>query len=202
MDKKRCFYVKAKGGIYAAVYKAAYASILYSIAEKHYKNVLYNPQIKKEDFNHFRVHDAIPKLKRSLIVGNQVILISRDPVERFISACVETGTNPLRVLKQFREKKKRIDEHFWPTSNWLVDGCRLYKFEEHLQDAVEDLGLNWPMVKIAGKNIKKPELKKEFREEVETIYAEDIALHKSIKKAGQIWTASKTHSVEDILKFR
>jgi hypothetical protein len=198
--KNKCFYVKCGEKIYAAVYKAASASILYSIAEKHYKNVLHEPRIKKEDFDLFRVHDVIPKFEKSLILGSQVVLISRDPVERFVSACAEMEITPSRALKSLG--KDNMNHHFVPTSNWLVDGCRLYKFEEHLQDIVKDLDLTWPMVKISGKKIEKPKLKEVQIKKIERFYAEDVALHKSIKKAGQIWTASKTPSVEDILKFR
>jgi len=200
MDIKKCFYVKSTEGIYAAVYKAASASILYSIAEKHYKNVLNDHRLPKGDFDLLRVHDIIPKIEKSLISSSQVVLISRDPVERFISACVEQEITPSRALRKLSEND--INHHFLPTSDWLVDGCKLYKFEEHLQDAVKDLGLTWPMVKISGKKIKKPKLTKEQIKKIESFYAKDVALYKSIKKAGQIWTASKTPSVEDILKFR
>jgi len=196
--RRHGLYIRCGNKIFAAVLKAASASILLAIIQKYYKYI--SDLRNKDNLNMRRLHEFAPRLKRNQIEGKYVILISRDPVERFRSACVEAEKTVEDAISELGTQK--MNQHFVPTSAWLIDGCKLYKFEEHLEDAVRELGLDWPMHDVKGKEKPKPVLTKKQIEAVKLFYAADISLHKSIKKAGQIWTASKTPSVEDILKFR
>lgn len=199
IKKRKEAYIKCGDKIYASVLKAASGSIILAILQKYYRNI--SDLENAVDINLRRLHVFAPKLKKPQIRGEHVVLISRDPIERFCSACVEAEKTAEEAILELGTKKMNI--HFTPTSNWLINGCKLYKFENHLEEAVKELGLDWPMQHdVKGKRKPKPVLTGEQVEAVESFYEEDLQLHKSIKKAGQIWTASKTPSVEDVLKFR
>jgi len=200
MNKKRRegFYVKCGDKIFAAVLKSASGSIILAILEKHYKYISDTNSHIQLDMK--RLHLEAPKLRKGQINGKNVILISRNPMERFRSACVEAEKTPEEAINEFGSSK--MNPHFIPTSHWLVDGCKLYKFEDHLEEAVKDLGLDWPMPIVKGKKIPKPILTPEQVKSVELFYNEDIILHRSIKKAAQPWEALKKPSVEEVLKFK
>lgn len=199
IGKRNETYIKCGDKIYAGVLKAASGSIILAILQKYYRTI--SDLENRGNINMRRLHFFAPKLKKHQIRGEHVVLISRNPIERFRSACVEAEKTAEEAILELGTKKMNV--HFTPTSTWLINGCKLYKFEDHLEDAVKELGLNWPMQHdVKGKGKPKPVLTEEQIEAVESFYEEDLQLYRSIKKAGQIWTASKTPSVEDVLKFR
>jgi hypothetical protein len=141
---------------------------------------------------------AQPKLQSYLDIVNEpdgeVILVVRDPVERFRSACAETGKEVDDALTEITNGEH--DLHLWPTSRLLVDGCKLYRFESDLDDAATALGLTLPLPDIDGGNGEKPDLTPEQLARVQAIYADDIALYESITEAGQVWTKPPTPTTD------
>ena len=185
VKQRKGIYIKCGDKIFAAVLKAASGSIVLAILQKYYKNI--SDLRNRGDINVRRLHSYAPKLKKSQINGKDVVLISRNPIERFRSACVEAEKTVEDAISELGTQK--MNQHFVPTSAWLIDGCKLYKFEEHLEDAVRELGLDWPMHNVRGKEKPKPVLTEDQVQKIKIFYAEDFALYNSIKKAGQIWTA-------------
>ena len=88
------------------------------------------------------------------------------------------------------EAGDKVNNHFWPTSRLLVDGCKLYRFESDLDDVATELGLTLPLPNITGTGTgTKPDLTPEQLARVEAIYADDIALFNSITEAGQVYVS-------------
>ena len=123
----------------------------------------------------------IPKSTSSEVTP---VILFRDPVERFRSACAEDGITPDEALN------RPFTGHFEPQSSGLEDGTLLYQYENHLDDLLTLLGLsNLETVNEAGA---KPDLTPEQLASVEEAYADDIALYESITEAGQVWTKAST----------
>lgn len=179
-------YIKAGSAHFALNFKAATSSIARAIVSTHYPEIednLANNTSYPEGMSvdNSRWHSQLPKTEKP---EGEVILIVRDPVERFRSACAETGKSPEEALSEQGQR----NNHFWPTSRLLVDGCKLYRFESDLDAAATALGLSLPLTNIAGDNPPKPTLTAEEQAQVESVYADDIALYESITEAGQVWT--------------
>jgi len=185
VEQRKGIYIKCGDKIFAAVLKSASGSIILAILQKYYKNI--SDLCERGDINMRRLHHFTPKLKKSQINGKDVVLISRNPIERFRSACVEAEETAEEAILKLG--KKEMNPHFTTTPNWLVDGCKLYKFEEHLEEAVKELGLEPLPHNVKGKQKPKPVLTEDQVQKIKIFYAEDFALYNSIKKAGQIWTA-------------
>lgn len=180
-------YIKSGSAHFALNFKAATSSIARAIVSAHYPDIednLINNTSYPEGLtvDNSRWHSQLPKTETP---DGDVILIVRDPVERFRSACVETGKTPDEALSEQGQK----NNHFWPTSRLLVDGCKLYRFESDLDAAATSLGLSLPLPNIDGGNGEKPTLTPEQLAQVQAIYADDIALYESITEAGQVWVA-------------
>lgn len=116
------------------------------------------------------------------------IIPVRDPVERFRSACAQEGRTAADAIQRIQDGE--ISFHFKPVTDYLKVDSRLYKFPEHIAEIAAELGLdeieevNTSIVN----NGPKPDLTEEELEQVEAIYADDIALYESITEAGQIIT--------------
>lgn len=187
-------YIKSGVVYFALNFKAATSSITRAIVSTHYSEIEDNltnntsyPEGRSVDNS--RWHSQLPKTEDP---DANVVLIVRDPVERFRSACVEAGKTPDEALSEQGQK----NTHFWPTSRLLVDGCKLYRFESDLDDAATALGLTLPLPDIDGGNGEKPDLTPEQLERVQAIYADDIALYESITEAGQVWTKPPTPATD------
>lgn len=114
-----------------------------------------------------------------------VVLIVRDPVERFRSACAESGVKDLDVKLIELETDANRNLHFNKQSD-VIGEIKLFKFEEHLEVAATLLGLAWPLPHIPSLDkAPKPDLTREQISRIEAIYADDITLHTSIAEAGQ-----------------
>jgi len=125
----------------------------------------------------------------------ETIIPVRDPVERFRSACAQEGKTADEALNA-----ESLSNHFRHTSEWLVDGAKLYKFPEHIDDIAIDLGLDEiaSVNDSATNNGPKPELTPTQIEAVQALYADDIALYESITEAGQVYTAPPAPATEEL----
>jgi len=192
----RTQYIKSGSKYFALNFKAASSSIIRAIISSHYPEIedkLVNcstyPDGRTADNS--RLHGIIPKTDDP---NGEVVLIVRDPIERFRSACAETRKTPDEALSE--QGQKNI--HFWPTSRFLANDCRLYRFESDLAEAAAALGLSLPLPNIINPNGEKPDLTAEQLLQVQTIYAEDIALYESINETGQIWTTPSTPVTDEM----
>jgi hypothetical protein len=180
-------YIKAGDKVLALNLKAGSSSLIRAIVQAYYPDIedtitnqTHYPQ--GQDANSSRWHYLVDKTESPTV---PVVLVVRDPVERFRSACAETRTVDIDSLLGKLEAGDKVNNHFWPTSRLLTDGCKLYRFESDLYDAATELGLTLPLPNIAGTGIK-PDLTPEQLARVEAIYADDIALFNSITEAGQV----------------
>ena len=128
------------------------------------------------------------------------IIPVRDPVERFCSACAQDSVTDVDSLLDKLEagEKPSGTFHYRPTSDYLVDGCKLYKFPDHIPEIATALGLpDIPQVNDnESNNIPKPDLTPSQLERVTAIYLDDIELFNSITEVGQLYTAPPVEPTE------
>lgn len=125
------------------------------------------------------------------------IIPVRHPVERFKSACAFSAQSVTRhggvdgVLDAL-EKGWAGDPHFWKTSSYLKEGCRLFLFPEHLGELTRAIGVT--ELPVYNDSIRlgliKPDLNKEQIKRVLSVYALDSELFQSIDNAGKLWLSN------------
>jgi hypothetical protein len=185
-------YIKVGSKFFAVNFKAATSSFIRAIISAHYPDLEDLIQNKTSyasgrNADNSRWHVLF---KYEPMPDGETVLIVRNPVERFRSACAETGKSPEEVLSEI-ESGAPYNNHFWPTSRLLVDDCKLYRFETDLDEAATELGLTLPLPVIIGGGTK-PDLTPEQVARVEAIYADDIVLHDSITEPGQVYFTPAT----------
>jgi hypothetical protein len=120
-----------------------------------------------------------------------VLLMVRDPLDRFVSACIEEKISDIDSHLDWLESnfERNASVHFWPQSRFTQKGSvSLYKFPEHIEDLAIKAGLDTPLDDIKGEKTSVLKLNKKQRSRVLTLYKEDVKLFKSIVEAGQIHT--------------
>lgn len=120
-----------------------------------------------------------------------VLLLVRNPVDRFLSGSSYLSQDIDKLLTGLEKDDEEYvleslpikitkNTHFIKQS-WLIKGdTRLYRFPDQLEQFCLDAGLDWPLQRInEGKNVK-PILTEEQIKRIESYYAEDVELFKSI----------------------
>lgn len=186
----------------AANYKVASASLARAVIKAHHpefeslltsapgkgKGTAY-PEGRNAD--NWRWHGTCPRGRDNAVPA---LLVVRDPVEKFRSACAEARIENVDTLLDELATGENRNIHFTPQSRFLSEGreLRLYRFETDLEQLASDAGLEWPLPQIgpAGHNgAEKPDLTADQVARVEALYADDISLHKSIKTPGQVYAS-------------
>jgi hypothetical protein len=122
-----------------------------------------------------------------------VLLLVRDPVEKFRAACAESQVLDVNAKLTDLESDWGSDAHFWPQSRFLAGTTKLYLFPDHLEDLAIEAGLALPLPNIAdGQNRPNTDLTPEQLARAQAIYAADIALFDSITDLGQIHGAPES----------
>lgn len=116
-----------------------------------------------------------------------VLLLFRDPVDRFLSGASYLGQDIDRLLTGLESDdqeyvleslpiKIRNNTHFIKQS-WLIAGItKIYKFPYELEQLCKDAELEWPLPKVnEGKNVK-PVLTYEQVERIKKYYCEDVEM--------------------------
>lgn len=170
--------------------KAASASLSRAIIKSHHPNVervittppgngngTAYPVGKNAD--NTRWHGLCPRVESK--DRDQVVLVVRDPIERFRSACAEVGIADVDELLSRLESGTEPNQHFASQSRFATLNPTLYRFETDLEQLAEDLNLEWPMPNITRqKPNPKPDLTSDQVARVAQIYADDILMHESI----------------------
>jgi hypothetical protein len=120
-----------------------------------------------------------------------VLLLVRNPIDRFLSGASYLSQDIDKLLTGLESNDQKYileslpieianNTHFIKQS-WLIKGeTRLYRFPDQLEQFCLDAGLEWPLQRInEGKNVK-PVLTEEQIKRIESYYAEDVELFKSI----------------------
>lgn len=124
-----------------------------------------------------------------------IVALIRDPIERFKSAMsqmhfsdVDAAIDSLKngtLMQCFKRKTKLMDNgHFKPQIMWVDETTKLYKFPDHIQNALNEVGIEGSIPVINQCSFPKPQLTTEQRLELEIIYQEDIALYNAITSPG------------------
>jgi hypothetical protein len=145
-------------------------SLLKLIEDKHYPNSHKGMGITP----HFRIPSIIDNHK------SEMCAMFRNPIERFISGCTQTGRTIAEGIEEL--KKEQVDIHIRPQCTYLSElrETKLFKFPEQINDCAEWLGLPTP-VPMLNVSKKKPEATKEQIEWLNEYYAKDFELFNKLK---------------------
>lgn len=127
-----------------------------------------------------------------------IILIVRDPINRFLSAMVhlnlanvELCVNSLKnhEFVEFKKNKKRRlieDVHFQHQHEKIFGETHLFKFQEHFDDVLHLLEIEETIPHLNKAKKEKPILTKEQEAFLLEYYKEDLKLFESIDKPNKI----------------
>ena len=123
------------------------------------------------------------------------MIVVRDPVQRFLSACESTNTTPesmLPLLKNWKECERRIPRIFQPQSSFL---CKI-DLVIGLPWVAEFFNHNlWPILKkdnMLHAPGRPREVSDEMREQIEEYYSADMELLGGGSTAIPIWTPDES----------
>jgi hypothetical protein len=106
-----------------------------------------------------------------------VVLLVRDPVEKFRSALAKSRLS-------FADGLRGVDVHFWHQASFVTGLTRLYRFPDHLDAAAGEIGLPVPLLRY-NQTESKPDLSPAEVDRVREVYADDVALYDGILAPGQ-----------------
>jgi hypothetical protein len=170
-------YFQVPGCVVASNFKVASSSIVEAIINTHY------PNLATVAAAHKRKHSLCPKV--SPIEDTTVLLLVRDPIERFKSACAECGVANVPAMLSILELGWPSDVHLLPQARLIRPTTKLYRFPDHLEELAVDAGLNLPLPRIEGSYLNKPFLSDKDIERLKLIYKIDLDLFESIQFPGQ-----------------
>lgn len=142
---------------------------------------------KNKNVENTRLHSLVKKCNEDS--QKTKLLLVRDPIEKFISACVEDRIENIDEFLDWVEENPEMGRrnHFLKQSRFVKNTKILaYKFPKHLGELAKKIGLENPLPDIDGgnSNLEKPVLTDVQKERVLLAYSEDVELFKSIKKPG------------------
>jgi len=129
--------------------------------------------------------------------SSPTVLLVRDPVERFRSACAQVGVSVEDALASLETgdpisthspvARSLVDNvHFFLQSDYLhPEGTRCYLFPDHLEAFANDCGLGYPLPTI-NEAADKPVLTDLQTERVREYYSDDLELFNRIAVPGQV----------------
>lgn len=135
-----------------------------------------------------RHHGCVEKLSRP---DRLVVVVVREPVERFLSAMVQTGLADVgAVLNELTTDAGKVesceaggllseDVHFLPQSRFAGE---IKWFPIHrIGDAADELGVRRPLRLNASDPEKRPSITNAQAQEVRDFYCKDVALWEKVK---------------------
>lgn len=203
--KEPNYFITTTGKAVAIVFKSGSSAIGKALAYEQYPDRI--PNFVGRDPSNDAGWQAYPPKDQN--PSGSVIVPVRDPVERFRSACSQfrIGNEVINSLLDLLEAGESVrgGNHFAPTSRWLCNENKLFKFPEHIAELAAEIGVTEiPSVNDSeSNNPPKPDLTPEQLARVEAIYADDIALFNSITEAGQVYVAPPVPvTTEDVAQAR
>jgi hypothetical protein len=184
------------GAAVACNFKAGSATLARAIIQAHHptleqtlhmrpgtgNGVAYPPGKGPDDL---RWHGLCPKVLPQ--DRPRTVMTFRDPIARFVSACVECRRADIDEVLRRLESGEEFNIHFAPQSRLLIGReVLVYRFPEHFGDLAEFLGLRQPLPNIRGpRTVRAPELSGEQCQRLRLIYARDFEVLEGIDIAGR-----------------
>lgn len=167
-------------------HKVASSSLAKAIVKKFYSELaekMYNAHYPEGlSAETVRWHSICPKTEPAS--KQDTVLIVREPVDRFISACHTSKTTDIDgKLSKLESGNFGADPHFWPQNRFSETATVLFKYPEHIADLCSFIGID--SLPHEYQSSVKIVLTPEQIARVKTIYSEDTALYESILEAGQ-----------------
>ena len=125
---------------------------------------------------------VVPKIENP----TTVLLLVRDPIEKFRSACAQINRADVDVILAAMESGDWVNPHFLPQKPLAINTTKLYRFPDDLESFADEAGLPFPLPQINEGEGEKPVLTTGQTDRLAAIYAEDLALFASINDAGQV----------------
>ena len=135
-----------------------------------------------------RHHGCVDKLSEP---DRPVVVVLRDPVQRFLSAMVQTGLDDVAaVIDELQTEAGLVeshegggllseDVHFLPQSRFT--GQLKYFPISRIADAAAELGVRRPLRLNASDPARRPAITQDQAEAVRNYYAADVALWRQVK---------------------
>lgn len=196
-EPMKCKFIPTPGADFACNAKAASSSFVRAIIaahmpelEEHISTAVAYPTGKGPDDVRWQGRvDGYEQPKQP------VVLVVRGVVERFRSACAESGVAEVDAkLAKLESAPAGIDPHFCPQARYVEAAgkagqpVRLYRFERDLDAAAKALGLALPLPVIKTfERIAPPTLTPAQQARVLAIYAADAAIWDAAVTAGVEW---------------
>lgn len=126
-----------------------------------------------------------------------VILLVRDPIERFLSAMVHVGLTDVdecldsliygkRILLFYKLRRVCEDYHFCKQSALVFGETHVFKSPNNLREAADLIGITAELVHLNKAKGPKPNLNSVQLDRLKKYYLEDIEFYNSINQVGQI----------------
>lgn len=141
------------------------------------------------------------------IPTNPVVVIVRDPVDRFLSGIaylnvtVEDAIDSLQTgsLVRIRRTMQPLLEnvHFKPQHRLMSGATHLFRFADHFPQAHTFLGLGTPLA-LNQTSSPKPSITAQQRSVIESIYADDILLYDQITAPNTIVNAPQVSGALEV----
>lgn len=188
---KRPTYIKVGFKFYAFNLEAGSSELVKAIVSKHYpvgEDLMRNgPEYPEgsiaEDIS-WRI-----RVERLPEPEGEVVLVVRDPVDKFLATCGKRGIGieTIDFILNTLENAVFDDPYFLPQVSFTAFGCKLYRFEEHLDTAAAALSLDTPLPRVT--EITAPYALSDSQvQRIKAIYAGDLELHASIMEPGQAFS--------------
>jgi hypothetical protein len=180
-------YFKAGNYAVGCNWKVASSSVVYAILQKFYPlnlesvRVIQGKPATDELKSQSRLHMVCPKIVPT--PSTPVVVLFRDPVDKFLAACAETGVTAGEVdlAIQLQESQSRLKNiHFMEQHTFLTPNCTVFKFPDRLEEFCALVGLDYPLPVINTGSAAKPELAPEQEARVRQIYARDCEIFASL----------------------
>lgn len=126
-----------------------------------------------------------------------VVLLIRDPIERFLSAMVHVGLSDVdecldslidgKRIMLFNKLRRVCEDYHFCKQNALVFGeTYVFRSPDNLREAADLIGITSDLVHLNKAKGPKPSLNNNQIKRLQEYYKEDIAFYTSINKVGQV----------------
>jgi len=196
-------YFKTPNHSVAVVPKAGSASLALAIV-----SAFYPEQRARIDAAHYPEGRSPESTSWHVIVPKEVnpsmpvVMVARDPVERFRSACAFMMASDVDAVldsleggspfsgKRGRKIDARRDEHFSRQEPLATEGATVFSMDD-IELAAQMIGLESPMIRVNEGTAEKPTLTPEQESRVLAHYADDKAFYDAIPQGGMVYARAR-----------
>lgn len=161
-------YFKGKDHCFATNSKVMKQAICYGIVKKDWPEKLEELQDP-----HFLTYYTM--IEQTDAPEKPVLMLMRDPVERFLSACAMNNTTVDDAIAVMQEGHPLFDKQ----SDYVTPDTTIFRYPDQIKEFCDAAGFA-PLPVLNQSEYPKPKLTKKQKAAVEAYYADDISLWESL----------------------